>query len=61
MGVSEPLSVSELASLQEVAKGFDHGSIPVGDATRLLELKLIYKLLGELRLTAAGRLRSCGD
>lgn len=51
------LSASEYASLSEVAKGFSHSSIPGADCIRLLELGLIYKLLGEDRLTRAGRTR----
>ena len=51
------LSASEFASLVEVAKGFGHGPIPAADGARLVALQLTYKLLGEDRLTAAGRAR----
>jgi hypothetical protein len=51
------LSTSEFASLAEVGKGFSHGCIPVADGVKLLEMRLIYKLLGENRLTMAGRTR----
>jgi len=51
------LSDSEFASLQEIGKGLQHSAIPEGDAVRLLELRLIYKLLGDHRITAAGRAR----
>jgi hypothetical protein len=51
------LSASEFASLAEVAKGFDHGRIPAADGARLTELRLTYKLLGDDRLTTAGRVR----
>lgn len=48
------LSESEWASLIEVGKGFIHGPIPLDDATRLLELKLIYNLLGSYRILNSG-------
>jgi hypothetical protein len=51
------LSTSEFASLVEVGKGFSHGCIPAADGAKLLEMRLIYKLLGENRLTVAGRMR----
>ena len=51
------LSVSEFASLTEMGTGFLHEAIPTADATRLLDLGLIYALLGELRITKAGRER----
>ena len=51
------LSVTEFASLVEVAKGFDRRTIPPDDALRLLDLKLIYKLLGLPHITRAGRAR----
>ena len=57
----EALSHSELASLQEIGRGLRHESIPHVDAIRLLELHLIYKLLGDLRITTAGRVRAFGD
>jgi hypothetical protein len=57
MSFAPELSTGEFASLQEVAKGFDQTPIPEADALRLLELHLIYKLLGMLRMTGAGRAR----
>ena len=57
MPFASALSPDEFASLQEVAKGFDQRPIPEVDAVRLLELDLIYKLLGLLRMTGAGRAR----
>jgi hypothetical protein len=51
------LSSSELTSLAEVANGFSYGCIPAADGARLLELDLIFKLLGENRVTIAGRKR----
>jgi hypothetical protein len=51
------LSVSEFASLGEVAKGVAHGTIPAADGVTLLELRLIYKLIGETRITMAGKAR----
>ena len=61
MAIDNTLSASELASLQEIAKGLSHGSIPEADAVRLVELRLIYRLLGDLRMTSAGRIRAFRD
>lgn len=52
---SHILSNSQFASLQEIGKGLIHGPVADSDALRLLELNLIYKLLGSLRITTAGR------
>lgn len=49
------LSAPEWASLAEVGKGFGHNRIPIDHAGRLLELKLIYNLLGSYRILSAGR------
>jgi hypothetical protein len=49
------LSENEFAALQEVARGFDQRSIPESHRRKLIDLRLIYKLLGGLRMTAAGR------
>jgi hypothetical protein len=57
MSSSSYLSLAQFASLKEVAKGFNQGAVPTLDAGRLLELGLIYKLLGDLRLTTSGRVR----
>ena len=57
MSASSPLSATEFASLQEVGSGVCHGAIPEGDGLRLMHLRLVYKLLGHLRITTAGRLR----
>jgi hypothetical protein len=48
-------SEEELLSLREIAKGFNKGPIPHAHALRLLELKMVYSLLGDLRLTTLGR------
>jgi hypothetical protein len=61
MAPDDTLSASELASLQEIAKGIYHFSIPEADAARLLELRFIYRLLGDLRVTTAGRIRAFRD
>jgi len=61
MTTGDILTVSELASLQEIGRGLRHGSIPEADALRLLELRLIYKLLRDLRMTTAGRVRNSRD
>ncbi len=50
------LSDAELASLAVVGTGFCHGPISVDHAAHLLHLRLIYSLLGSLRITTAGQL-----
>jgi hypothetical protein len=55
--ISPNLTASEYCSLQELAKGFYGNAISTGDAQRLLGLKLIYRLLGDLRITTLGRAR----
>jgi hypothetical protein len=55
MAISPYLSESEWASLAEVGTGFSHAQIPADHAKRLLDLKLIYSLLGSLRIMSAGR------
>jgi len=62
MATQIELSEIELASLREVARGFDQRGIPDNHSRKLIELRLIYKLLGSLRITSAGRrhLASCG-
>jgi len=61
MAPDDTLSASELASLQEIAKGIYHFAIPEADAARLVELRFIYRLLGDLRVTTAGRIRAFRD
>ena len=48
-------SAAEMASLHEVAKGVFQQVIPVEHAQHLLDAKLVFKLFGELRITAEGR------
>jgi hypothetical protein len=50
------LSEAEFASLAVVGTGFCHGPISVDHAEHLLDLRLIYSLLGNLRITTAGQL-----
>jgi hypothetical protein len=57
MSSASALSVSEFASLTEVGSFFLHKAIPAADATRLLDMRLIYNLLGSHRITKAGRAR----
>jgi hypothetical protein len=57
MSANNTLSALEFASLQEVGSGVAHGTIPESDGLRLMHLRLVYKLLGNLRITTAGRLR----
>ena len=61
MPAGEVLSASEFASLREITRGFGHGAIPETDALRLIELRFIYMLLGDLRITTAGRVRALKD
>jgi hypothetical protein len=57
MVASNYLSATEIASLREVGSGIGHGGIPESHTLRLMDLCLIYRLLGSLRITAAGRAR----
>jgi hypothetical protein len=57
MLASSYLSVTEFASLQEVARGIGHGGIPERHSLRLMDLRLIYRMLGSLRITPAGMVR----
>ena len=54
------LSPAELASLRQVSRGVFQEAICAADAERLLSLKLIYVLLGDLRITASGKARING-
>jgi hypothetical protein len=56
MEQSTYLSDAELASLAVVGSGFYHDPISVDHATQLLDLRLIYNLLGSFRITTAGQL-----
>ena len=49
------LTEPERASLVEVGKGCGHGAILPAHSAKLLALGLIYRLLGEDRITKAGR------
>jgi len=51
------LSHEEFASLQEVGKGFMQRAIPHAHRDRLITLGYIVDLVGNLRLTDAGRVR----
>jgi hypothetical protein len=57
MTSDDALSAAQFASLTEIGRTFLHDPIPSGDAALLLERGLIYRLLGSLRITAAGRTR----
>lgn len=57
MTTDHALTSSQFASLTEVGRTFLHDKIPFQDAELLLERHLIYRLLGSLRITAAGRAR----
>jgi hypothetical protein len=52
--VRPTLSRAEYNALEEVAKFFNGTTIASQHADRLLELRLIYRMLGELRITSAG-------
>jgi hypothetical protein len=56
MDVVSPLSPSQLSSLRQVARGVLQDPICAEDAVHLLRLKLIYRLLGDLRITASGKM-----
>jgi len=55
MATSPYLSEPEWASLAEVGSSFCHAAIPADHAKRLLELRLIYSLLGNYRIMSSGR------
>ena len=55
MTTSPYLSKPEWESLAEVGTGFCHAAIPADHAKRLLELRLIYSLLGNYRIMSSGR------
>ena len=57
MPIKSVLSQREYASLLEVSTGFFHGAIPADDAAQLFGLGLVYNLMGNTRLTTAGRAR----
>jgi hypothetical protein len=57
MSASSNLSVTEFASLREIGRGIGHAGIPESHSLRLMELGLIYRLLGSLHITTAGRIR----
>lgn len=57
MTTDDALSAAQFVSLTEVGRTFLHDQIPSEDAALLLERRLIYRLLGSLRITAAGRAR----
>lgn len=57
MSASNYLSATEFASLQEVGRGIGHGGIPETHSLRLMDLRLIYRLLGSLCITTAGKVR----
>ena len=57
MSASNYLSATGFELLREVGSGIGHGGIPESHSLRLLDLRLIYRLLGSLRITAAGKAR----
>jgi hypothetical protein len=57
MTISDALTANEFASLGEIGRGFVHGPIPSRDAELLLDRGLIYRMLGGLHISAAGRSR----
>ena len=57
MSASNYLSATEFASLREVGSGIGHGGIPESHSLRLMDLRLIYRLLGSLCITTAGKAR----
>jgi hypothetical protein len=57
MSASHYLSVIEFGSLEEVGSGITHAGIPMNHGRRLMDLGLVYSLLGNLRITTAGKTR----
>ena len=55
MAENETLNEAELSSLKEIGRGVLQQSTPAEHKERLLALKLIHKLLGDLRITGKGR------
>ena len=55
MLTSPYISEAEFASLAVVGTGVSHGPISVEHAKHLQDLRLIYNLLGSLRMTSAGK------
>jgi hypothetical protein len=53
--IKTAITSDEFDSLHEVGRGIDHGPILSAHALRLLELRYIYRLLGGLKITTAGR------
>jgi hypothetical protein len=51
----ELLTPEELASLEQVNRGIYGNRIPPHHAKRLMALRLVYSLLGDLRITGVGR------
>ena len=56
MTVDPPLSAAEMTSLRQVGRGAWQDPIPKTHADRLVQLGLVYRVLG-LRITTAGRER----
>jgi hypothetical protein len=57
MAANASLSDLEVASLKEVGRGVWQYTIPQSHADRLTKLGLVYRVLGGLRITSAGRTR----
>ena len=55
MSMDKELSAAELTSLKEIAKGIHQRPVPAEHAQRLRSLQLIYRILGDLRITKKGR------
>ena len=55
MAGDESLSASELASLREIGRGPIRRSVPDADEARLVELGMVYRLLGDLQITSYGQ------
>ena len=57
MATANYLSAAEFESLREVGSGICHHDIPEVHSVRLFDLRLIYMLLGDVRITTTGKAR----
>jgi hypothetical protein len=57
LDLTAPLSFEEIASLEEVRKGFMQSVIPAAHRDRLMSLGYVAEWTGGLALTNAGRIR----
>jgi hypothetical protein len=51
------ISAAELLSLREIGRSVYHDAVPAAHGQKLVGLGFAFNLLGQLRITKAGRLR----